>query len=170
VPQGPLPQGLLSISQEHDVGHYESRSSGATLFVVRLLCRTDEVLSLLLQQHDQRPHPPEAEPGSEDSSEAEASSEARVNPPGLRVNPSSEAEAGSLSRLRCSASALAELRRSHAAIRAQIQGSALPMLEAWFARALRDHQVGEQGSPEGGRDRERECERPRETDGERERE
>ena len=36
---------------------------------------------------------------------------------------------------------LAELRRSRAAIRSQLETEALPMLEDWFRHAIRDHQV-----------------------------
>ena len=118
-----LPNVLLLYNlQEHDVGHYDVRSSVATLFVVRLLCRTEEMLSLLVQQ-------------IEDQAGRGGENEAQPSAPSL-------ASSSSLSRLRCSASTVAELRRSRSAIRAPIQGNALPMLEAWFTRALRDHQVG----------------------------
>eukprot|EP00962_Isochrysis_galbana_P028811 scaffold9135_cov94-Isochrysis_galbana.AAC.1 len=136
-PHLPNSRRLFSPShREHDVGRYDSRSSAATLYVVRLLCRVEEVITLLLQQADgSNTGGSQGAPGAVVSGlPAQAGVEAGESGPPPPA-------ASSLSRLRPPAATEQELRRSKSAIRAQLDGSALPMLQAWFTRAMREHQV-----------------------------
>ena len=148
--------GGFPLVQEHDIGRFDARSSSATLYVVRLLCRIEEFITLVLEQDA---HAGVDRVYREDRNGVFSDESVRTQAGASRCNPSKRAAVSttpssiprpavhnhaiptSFSRLRLDASTLSELRRSRAAIRKQLDGAAMPTLQAWFSRAVRDHQV-----------------------------